>query len=420
MSTLSRLKVWIAGDVLTAADLNNEFNNIINDYNGSIDADNLGTIQNLVLSNSTTTNTVDVTSTSTGAAYIVRNGGVAYSVTGTGLIDFSGSNTPGWVSNMGLDLTSGVLKIVDVDGNDLSSTNPAWVTIPSSTNGLSKCFKITSSFSFEDASGTSDIIGQEFDCDTGVVWDESRPFYLYFCDADGTDANVFAFISPDPTWKTTPSSATNIGYHGNPATGNNKSDIFALTATNITAYTSRPCVRVGSFTMTMDASDDWTVDTLTSNDGIGKFQKSRVFTVPENQHGAASGTHFWANGGTAPTYGSLSTAQYTLDPDTGMCFLDCAFRNTSGGTAGASAVTLIFGLPYSANYTAFDRWGGIMGWLENSGSLDTIIIGRFSAGTSKLVFEYQSTIATALSTVQNSNQSATARNMNFQGWFKAF
>ena len=36
MSVLSRVKTWLVGDTLTAADLNAEFNNIVNDYNGGI------------------------------------------------------------------------------------------------------------------------------------------------------------------------------------------------------------------------------------------------------------------------------------------------------------------------------------------------------------------------------------------------
>jgi hypothetical protein len=36
MSTLSRVKTWNTADTLTAADLNAEFDNIVNDYNGTI------------------------------------------------------------------------------------------------------------------------------------------------------------------------------------------------------------------------------------------------------------------------------------------------------------------------------------------------------------------------------------------------
>lgn len=73
MSTISRQTIWSTGDTLTAAALNNEFNNIINDYNGSINENNLGTIKNLVLSNSTTTTVIDVTNTSTGAVLEINS-----------------------------------------------------------------------------------------------------------------------------------------------------------------------------------------------------------------------------------------------------------------------------------------------------------------------------------------------------------
>lgn len=41
MSTISRIKTWSTSDTLTAADLNAEFNNIVNDYNGSISNANI-------------------------------------------------------------------------------------------------------------------------------------------------------------------------------------------------------------------------------------------------------------------------------------------------------------------------------------------------------------------------------------------
>jgi hypothetical protein len=41
MSTLTRITTWSSGDTLTASALNGEFNNIINDYNGSISNANI-------------------------------------------------------------------------------------------------------------------------------------------------------------------------------------------------------------------------------------------------------------------------------------------------------------------------------------------------------------------------------------------
>ena len=42
MATISRQTTWNSGDTLTASDLNGEFNNIVNDYNGGITNANIG------------------------------------------------------------------------------------------------------------------------------------------------------------------------------------------------------------------------------------------------------------------------------------------------------------------------------------------------------------------------------------------
>ena len=68
MSTIARTKVWIAGDVLTAADLNGEFNTIYNDYNGSIDHNNIGTIAGTITHTvSSNIDLWDLTKTGSGA-----------------------------------------------------------------------------------------------------------------------------------------------------------------------------------------------------------------------------------------------------------------------------------------------------------------------------------------------------------------
>lgn len=41
MSTFSRIKTWISGDLLTAGDLNSEFNNLITGLNGSLNLSNI-------------------------------------------------------------------------------------------------------------------------------------------------------------------------------------------------------------------------------------------------------------------------------------------------------------------------------------------------------------------------------------------
>ena len=73
MATITRSKNWVTGDILTAADLNNEFNNILTLVNGNLDSDNIGTLETLVLSNATSTDTIRVTASSSGLAFVVES-----------------------------------------------------------------------------------------------------------------------------------------------------------------------------------------------------------------------------------------------------------------------------------------------------------------------------------------------------------
>ena len=47
MATISRVKTWVDNEVLTASDLNGEFNNIDNDYNGGITNANISASANI-------------------------------------------------------------------------------------------------------------------------------------------------------------------------------------------------------------------------------------------------------------------------------------------------------------------------------------------------------------------------------------
>jgi|TARA_R100000656_G_C3866441_1_gene111166 hypothetical protein len=72
MTQISRSKIWVTGDVLTAADLNGEINVIHNDYNGSIDEDNLGTITgNVTWSYSGNVDGITMTKTGTGSGSLL-------------------------------------------------------------------------------------------------------------------------------------------------------------------------------------------------------------------------------------------------------------------------------------------------------------------------------------------------------------
>jgi hypothetical protein len=87
-----------------------------------------------------------------------------------GIIKFAGANTPGWVSNIGMVLSSGELKLVQSDGTDFSSTAPGWVTLQSTTDGELISLKATATdHLFVDDAGSSDIVGEQFGVTTGVA-----------------------------------------------------------------------------------------------------------------------------------------------------------------------------------------------------------------------------------------------------------
>lgn len=59
MSIANRQKTWIFGDVLTASDLNNEFDNLINTVN-NIDSDNIGVLETLTFVNNSISPTISI------------------------------------------------------------------------------------------------------------------------------------------------------------------------------------------------------------------------------------------------------------------------------------------------------------------------------------------------------------------------
>ncbi len=108
MGTTNRITVWIAGDVLTAAALNGEFNNILSTLNGNINADN-----------------IDLTDDYTFSGTMLFSG--VTNLAGTGA---------NFMSNVGLfsattTNTRDSVKISSRTGTALSSTNPAYIVMPS-------------------------------------------------------------------------------------------------------------------------------------------------------------------------------------------------------------------------------------------------------------------------------------------------
>lgn len=247
----------------------------------------------------------------------------------------SGNSQTDGAYNLGIDLTSGTFTIQGSDGNTLSSSNVGYIYMPSSTVGQSIQYQITTDQSFDDASaaGGSDIIGNLFGLTTGVAESNDVPFYIYAV-SDSTEATVSFGISRIPNLVVTPAA----GSLGSPssATADVQASVFFFDSVTLANYAARPVICIGSFRMTMSASDDWTVSTLAANDGMGKFQEGIVFDVVAGQYGNAAGKYFADNGGTAPAFTS-NTNSYMISP-AGFIMYNGEFVNCSSGGVGGVSV----------------------------------------------------------------------------------
>jgi len=342
----------------------------------------------LIIGNTSGTPTAGVP-TSTGGSFI----------TGSGSLKYQPANYDLGISNLGISYNggTGVFTVLDHSGSSLSSTNPAYVTIQSKTTpGISKTIAITANQDFIDDTGASEIIGNLFGLPTGVAYTEDIPFYLYGILNDAEDTIKFA-ICRIPNRNTSPATA-NLGCPGT-ANADTQGSMFIFDSVTLGDYDTNPCICLGSIRMRMSASDDWTVQTLASGDGIGNFNEYSVFQVPLGSFGAASGSFIKANGGTAPQF---STNLFTYNIDRLGRVQQSFYMNADGGADGAGAVVTYMCAPlipaetqqvpdsiclliYSnstvltSGYSFYDS-GGISGWRFNSVAVLNITNALFTAG----------------------------------------
>lgn len=248
----------------------------------------------------------------------------------------------GRYENLGLNYNggTGVLTIKGAEA-DLSSTNPAYVTLPlNSDPNQYRRFRITSNFSFIDDVGASQIIGNLFGLTTGVAHASTIPFFIYAVLNDA-DNNVEFAISRVPAITNSPS----IANSGTPssATANTAGSFFYFNSITIGDYDTNTCVMLGGIRMTKSVADDWTVTTLSPSDGFGRFYDTSQFTMNAGHYGAAAGNWFANNGGTAPVFASADTV-YRINSQRASFNLFFAFLNCT--SAGVGAVLLTMAIPF--------------------------------------------------------------------------
>lgn len=287
---------------------------------------------------------------------ILGSGGITTSATGsTVTIDGSGisGDPPTNISNglgswnLGMTYSAGTVTIKGADGNNLSASNPGYITIRSNvTSGKLITYTLTSNYTFDDSAGTSVFSGSLFGFQTGdatagtyIAGIESIPFFLYAV-ADNNDANLIFCCSRIPSQMTAASARLFNAASGG---ADNSYDLLALQSITTANYTDNEMTMVGSFEMNKTAGDDWTIFTVTAGRvGFGRYAQDQ-YGAPRGTQGAAANSYFLNNGGTAPTVGS-GQASYTIDP----WKLEASYNfswNLGGSPAGA--VTAIATLPIS-------------------------------------------------------------------------
>lgn len=335
----------------------------------------------------------------------------------------------GFMSNLSMTYANGVLTVSGDDAN-LSTDNFGTIVMNSTTPGKRVILNVETNLTLrDDAHASSDLGNLGFGITETVNWAEDLPFFVYACnksntDIDGVDGNSALFISRSPVLTSTPASADDIGDTGAIPTNDSKSVILLMGDYTIANYTSLPCQLIGSFRMRWSTStDDWTIQTLGTTDGFGDSQLdkqfAKVWTMPLAQNGAATGTHFLANGGTAPIF-TDNYYFYRIDRQ-GNVWIETR-HSGDGGTDGSGSVQARMSLPVSISGNDSNIQSEVpIGVLAAATTFSSggLSIGVFANGNAYVGLQYFSA-ATTLANINNSVFSNGGRSTAFKFSYKGF
>jgi hypothetical protein len=242
----------------------------------------------------------------------------------------------GWIWNLGMSLSGGVLTISGADGTALSASNPAYVVMADrSSLGLMKQYKLTANQTLTASNMTNNSWGTS----AGVAWNIVKPFFIYLTVNDAQDTPIFAIC--DIPHRVT--STNNSALIGMPSTANATVQSSFFMFSNVTAadYNSNPCLCVGSVRMTKDSGNAWTIASLTNSCGIGRFNFNVNFRAVAGHYGAAASSYLGIN---APVF-TTNTVDYTFSSHYSEILVS-VYLDGDGGTDGSSATTLVFYSPF--------------------------------------------------------------------------
>lgn len=423
MSTLSYTYNLTNGTTADANEVMGNFNSVASVVNGNIAAINIDETDNYTwsgINDFSTANSIKIPSTAPTASRAIAHLNNQLNIhDGTSArIYVPVDKASVGIHNIGWNLAGGAINIVAF-GNvtSLSASNSGWISYPH-TSGQWLSQPVTA-----DQGISSGGLKGRWGTTASVAYGSDMPFAIGVCSSDGTAANIRFFLTRNPAMKLTPANTNNIGIDGTaPVTSDQGNIVLFGTGAN-TGYNSRPCRIIGAVRATCDATAGgvWTITAADTGDGIGTFYNfgSRVFTMPISQNGATAGKYFADNGGTAPTFTSENTYNYSVQMD-GLVNIQFLFHNTAGGTAGAGAVAAQLALP--ATPLSLGAQSNFIGAGYAQGTSVATLGTLFAApATPNLIsLEYQTVIVTTTASILNSNLAAALRSYRGFAQYKAF
>lgn len=259
--------------------------------------------------------------------------------------------------NLGIFKSGDVITVKSAVNTDLSASNPGFVVLPSNATLGNKVVKqITANASFEDSGGTNDTNGFTWGLGATDSWGTNDlPFFVMAVLKDD-DSDVAFAITRDPG-RSSSAASGQTGHLGG-GTITHQAGFFYLkdlTAGGglVTEWASQTTAPIGALRLrTTNGGSAWVVQTPDgSSSGIGRFMEHFAFTFPAGVMGASADSFFLPNGGTAPTFSSVSSYLYQIDKDGQVNLF--VFMEGDDGADGSGAVSAQVSMPY-INHLAWD------------------------------------------------------------------
>lgn len=290
--------------------------------------------------------------------------------------------------NIGWSYSSPTFTIHGADGRALSSTNPAWVTLPHPTNtGEMVTIRVTENKTMEDAGGTFDFGTQTMETTASIAWSFDMPLFVYAIINDAATSVTFG-ITRKPNAQKSPASS-NL-YQKGDSGGTSKNDMWVMdSGLTLTNWDSNPCLYIGYITATKDTSDNWTIVLVNSSTQItapGTFPDAINFSFPKGQNGAVSSSFFSSSDAldTMPAFSNNFMA-YKVFRDGDFFFTWQTTTCTSSGVNNTTGGQLRIHMPISILFDNFAAPQGIYRH-TTAGTYTMALPDRTSAGTIKYWF----------------------------------